>query len=130
LTDRQGRSELHHVAASGTAEEALELIRAGADPGLSDKDGFTPLHFAAQQENVPVVRVLLEHGAPVDAVNKYGNAPLWTAVFGSSGGGEIIGLLRAAGADPHQRNAAGRTPLELARMIGNYDIAQYFADLD
>ncbi|MGW4947562.1 ankyrin repeat domain-containing protein [Actinoplanes sp. NPDC004185] len=129
MTDRQGRSELHYVALDGTAEDAVRLILAGEDVGLQDKDGCTPLHMAAQQKNTAVAEVLLAHGAPVDVVNKFGNSPLWTAVFGSKGEGEVIRLLRAAGADPHQCNASGRTPLELARLIGNYDVAQYFADL-
>jgi uncharacterized protein len=130
VADRQGRSELHYAALSGTAEQALQLILSGQDPGLADKDGFTPLHMAAQENNAAVVRVLLEHGAPIDAENKYGNSPLGSAVFGSKGDGEVIQLLRAAGADPYQRNASGKTPLDAARLIGNYDVAQYFADLD
>jgi ankyrin repeat protein len=129
VTDPQGRSELHYAALGGTADEAVGLIRSGEDPGLADKDGFTPLHFAAQQGNTDVAAVLLANGAPVDAVNEFGNTPLWIAVFGSRGDGQMIRLLRAAGADPRKRNTSGRTPLEMARLIGNYDVAQYFDDL-
>ena len=57
------------------------------------------------------------------------NTLLWTAVFGSKGDGQMIQLVRAAGADPHERNASGKTPLEMARLIGNYDVAQYFDDV-
>jgi ankyrin repeat protein len=69
-------------------------------------------------------------GARVDPVNRHGNTPLWDAVFNSKGRGELIELLRAAGADPRYANAAGQTPLSLARLIANYEVAQFFSDLD
>lgn len=75
------------------------------------------------------MRMLLSHGASVDQENRYGNTPLWTAVFNSQGRGDVIALLRAHGADPHRPNAHGRTPLDLARTIANYDVAQFFQDL-
>jgi ankyrin repeat protein len=65
----------------------------------------------------------------VDAVNSYGNTPLFTAVFNSRGLGELIKLLRHHGADPWHPNNTGQTPTGLARLIANYDVAQFFADL-
>ncbi len=130
MVDRQGRSELHYCAATGTATEAMRLIDAGNDPGLPDKDGFTPLHFAAQQGNVEVTRVLIERGVPIDCVNKFGNTPLFTAVFNSRGEGGLISLLRDAGADPRRENKFGRSPVGLARLIANYDVRQFFEDVE
>jgi ankyrin repeat protein len=130
VVDRQGRSDLHYCALSGTADEALALLDAGQDPNLQDRDGFAPLHLAAQQGNLAVATVLLEHGAFVDAVNKFGNTPLSVAVFNSKGSGELIGLLRLAGADPLHRNASGQSPVGLARLIANYDVARFFEDIE
>ena len=130
MADSQGRSDLHHSASGGTAGEAKRLIESGEDPNLQDNEGFAPLHFAAQQQNVEVARVLLEHGAVVDAVNKFGNTPLFVAVFNSRGDGRMIVLLRSAGADPFKANAHGHSPVSLARKIANYDVAQFFRDLD
>jgi hypothetical protein len=45
------------------------------------------------------------------------------------GRGELIQLLRRHGADPWRPNNTGQTPVGTARLIGNYDIAQFFADL-
>jgi ankyrin repeat protein len=129
MTDRLGRSELHYAALTGSAADAVRLIQSGEDPGLADNDGFTPLHFAAQQGNTGVAAALLDNGAPVNAVNRFGNTPLWIAVFASGGDGRMIRILRAAGADPHKQHASGRTPLQMARLIGNYDVAQFFDDL-
>jgi uncharacterized protein len=105
------------------------LLAAGLDPNLGDKNGFVPLHFAAQNWHPDVAGLLLAGGAEVDARNRYGNTALWTAVFNSNGRGELIDLLRAAGADPHAVNRAGKTPVGLARLIANHDVRQYFADL-
>lgn len=104
-------------------------LSAGDDPNAGDVNGFTPLHFAAQERAADVARVLLDHGADVDRANVHGNTPLFTAVFNSRGDGSVIGLLRAHGADPLRENDSGRTPLGLARLIGNYDVAQFFSDL-
>ena len=41
----------------------------------------------------------------------------------------MIEFLRQAGADPYAANDRGITPLGLARMIANYDVAKHFADL-
>lgn len=65
----------------------------------------------------------------MDAVNRYGNAPLWTAVFNSRGHGELIRLLRRRGANPWHPNNSGQTPVGLARLIANYDVALFFADV-
>jgi uncharacterized protein len=102
----------------------------GADPSAADIDGFTPLHFGIQQSHVDAVSALLAAGADVNRRNRFGNGPLFTAVFNSRGRGEIIGLLRARGADPCAANAQGQTPIGLARLIANYDVVHFFADID
>ncbi|OXM61368.1 ankyrin repeat domain-containing protein [Amycolatopsis vastitatis] len=130
MVDRQGRSELHYCAIEGTAEQARALLAAGQDPNLADRDGFAPLHAAAQQGNLAVAEVLLEAGAIVDAVNKYGNTPLFVAVFNSRGRGDVIQILRQRGADPRRANASGQTPVGLARLIANYEVRQFFDDLE
>jgi uncharacterized protein len=91
--------------------------------------GYTPLHFAAEHHAVAVATVLLDAGAAVDALDDSGNTPLWQAVFNANGDGAMIALLRARGADPDHANNHARSPLQLARLIGNRDAAQFFADL-
>ena len=52
------------------------------------------------------------------------------SVFNSRGNGKMIDLLREHGANPRSLNNSGKSPLELSRVIGNYDVAQFFEDLD
>lgn len=127
--DEYGRTELHYAALDGDLVRASALLVGGADPGAADDDGWTPVHFAAQAHAPGVCEALLVAGAPVDAVDSNGNTPLFRAVFASRGRGEVIAVLRQHGADPFRANANGVSPLGLARTIGNYDVAQFFADL-
>lgn len=76
-----------------------------------------------------VAELLLQRGAQVDPGNVFGNTPLWIAVFNSRGRGEMITLLRRNGADPLRPNDSGQTPVDLARLIANYDVAKFFDDV-
>ncbi len=127
--DFEGRSELHYAAIKDDVDQARALLARGEDVNLADRMGFTPLHFAAQERAARVATLLLDNGAEVDATNAYGNTPLFVAVFNSRGRGDVIELLRAHGADPLHVNDAGQTPVGLARLIDNYDVAGFFSDL-
>lgn len=127
--DRGGRIPLHYAAAEDDVDLMAAELAAGADVDDADRAGMTPLHFAAQQYAVAAARLLLEHGAAIDPRDKKGSTPLVTAVWSSKGRGDMIRLLRGAGADPYAVNEFGVTPVGSARLVANYDIAQYFADL-
>jgi ankyrin repeat protein len=128
--DQAGRTPLHYAALENDVEQVKALLAQGVDPNVGDQLGFTALHFSAQQGAVEACRALLDAGAEVDPVNSYGNTPLFVAVFNSRGRGDLIKLLRERGADPLRANRSGQTPLGLARLIDNYDVAQFFADFD
>jgi hypothetical protein len=55
------------------------LIAAGADANDRDCNGNTPLHDAACYGRVKVLRMLIEHGANPDTVNKDGKTDLQAA---------------------------------------------------
>jgi ankyrin repeat protein len=109
--------------------KVAELLGNGADPDVVDLQGFRPLHLAAQQGSLEAVRTLLDGGATVDVANSIGNTPLSVAVFNSRGRDELIELLRSRGADPLHLNNSQQSPVALARLIGNFDVARFFVDL-
>jgi ankyrin repeat protein len=127
--DRYGRTPLHHAVSDGDLVRLKELLGSGADPNSPDDDGWTPLHFAAMNGIPDAVILLLEAGAAVDPRDSHGNTPLWRAVFESRGKGEIIKLLRTAGANPYIKNEHAISPLSLARTIANFNVRQFFEDL-
>ena len=57
---------------------ANALIAAGADVGVGDEGGLTPLHMAANG-HTEVARVLISAGADVNAADVYGKKPLHIA---------------------------------------------------
>ena len=88
------------------------LFKAGADPNQTLGNGETPLMMAARTGSVPVIELLLERGARIDAREKLrGTTALMWAVANSNT--DAVRLLIARGADVNARSATvapGRKP--------------------
>lgn len=126
--DRDGRQELHYRALEGDIPGIRDRLTAGDDIAATDGQGFTALHFAAQQSLAEAVQTLLEAGAPVDQQDRFGNTPLWRAVFNSRGQIATVQLLLQSGADPDVVNEAGATPRDLATTMGTSEVVALFAE--
>jgi uncharacterized protein len=124
--DRAGRSPLHYAAADGDAPRVEELIEQGFDVNEPDANGFTPLHFAAQAHALDATGILLDHGANIYAVNRFGNPPILVAMSTARGRTEEIKLLRDKGADINLKNNYGTSAIDLVRKIGNFDYSGLF----
>jgi ankyrin repeat protein len=127
--DRMFRTELHYAASDRDVKKVKELISLGTDVNAQDSAGWTPLHFAAQSQSTEIAHILIDAGAEVDIKDILGNTPLSKAVFNYTDDGSLVELLRKCGADPFARNNYGQTPVGLARLIANYDVAKFFEDL-
>lgn len=121
FTDRDGRNALFGNIANRKGLTSF-LIARGADVRRRDKDGFTPLHFAAIHRASDDAEILLAHGADLAATDRHGNQPLWHAVFHHERRGELVALFMRHGADPNHAGAAGLSPLDHARRIGDPDL--------
>ncbi|CAK0893043.1 unnamed protein product, partial [Prorocentrum cordatum] len=74
--------ELIAVAKAGKTAEVEALIQRGVDVNLSDTDGNTALHLAAQEGSLDTVNALLAAGADPAAqvkLGEWGNTPLHLA---------------------------------------------------
>lgn len=95
------------------------LIDAGAPVNRPGKNGFPPLVFLSRADKgkrIDAMRLLLEHGAAVNAVGPHGRTALHNAA--ESGNAEGVALLLAHGADREIKDDSGKTPLKLARAAG------------
>lgn len=111
--------QLLRAASWGDVVELEELLELGADPSFqTDNLGATPLMYAAIKGDQPMVEVLLQHGAELDARTSFGTTALmWAATNGHQ---EVVELLLVAGADPLIRDAENRTAKMLA-TAGEYE---------
>src|SRR3990170_4245251 len=124
--DRAGRDELTNAVIDRDASAIRRLLSEGHDPNGSDRNGWTALHFASQNNDAEAACLLLSHGASTSSQDSHGNTPLFRAVFSYHGGPECISALLQAGADPDIANSYGVSPRSLAGTIANYDTRKFF----
>ncbi|MGD9503731.1 MAG: ankyrin repeat domain-containing protein [Syntrophobacteraceae bacterium] len=95
-SDVEGMTALMQAARSGQSDMLIYLLESGADVNQQDTNGATALLFASWAGKPGIVQTLLQHGAHI-----------------SSGAG---------GPTPPQKK--GLTPLMMACIGGNYDVAK------
>ena len=100
---------LHRAGSDGDIAEIERLIGLGYDVNLFDDMGNTPLHYAVESEQVEAVKMLLRHGALINANDEatIGETPLSLAVQGEHLG--VVTLLLESGADPDINGWMGLT---------------------
>jgi ankyrin repeat protein len=109
--------------AEGEEEEVIEAERVpieDIDTKIQANNGWSPLHVAAEQGNVEVVRILVEHGMDVTAKAGNGWTPLHVAT--EQGNVELVRFLVEHGAEPSAPANDGQTPLHLAEGVGNLEL--------
>lgn len=85
-------------------------------PLLRDHAGRTPLHLAVLRGHTRLVRLLLQRGAPVGAVDRAGRTALHEAAW--HGHSRVAELLLQRGASAAARSGTGLTPLHWAAALG------------
>jgi hypothetical protein len=121
-----GWTPLHLAAAFATPEAVSLLLAAGArvDALSRNPQQNHPLHAAlALGRNPDSIRLLLEHGAPVNATQAGGFTPLFSAATANRR--DLAEILLSHGASPHQKSDAGKTAADFARERGHAELAAW-----
>jgi ankyrin repeat protein len=93
----------------------------------ADTENFTPLHIAALNGNVEIVKLLLAKGANVHAKGLYDMQPIHFAA--TKGHKEVLKILIQNGALPSNQTTLGKTALALALDGNHYDLVHYLRGL-
>ena len=89
--------ELIEAIKSGNRASVAEMIESGAEINQQDKQGWTPLNWAAGSGQLEIVDLLLERGADPLAVGRDLRTPQMIAL--AAGHAEVVKRLRQAEAD-------------------------------
>lgn len=95
----------------------------GAEPNVQGRRERTPLHSAAHNGKLELIRKLIEYGADIDARDKDGYTPLRFASEGLKNP-TVIRLLLDHGADVNTRAGDLSTPLHMASGWGLVEVAR------
>jgi ankyrin repeat protein len=118
-TNPANETPLMMAALRGDIEAAQLLLRRGAQVNRS---GWTPLHYAASGPQPPLVALLLERGAVIEALSPNRTTPLMMAA--GYGAIDSAVLLLERGADAKARNDAGLAAADFARRAGRDRLAE------
>jgi uncharacterized protein len=128
-----GATPLLRAAKAGDTEAIQVLLAKGADPKLATKSGMTPIMAGAglgtkeedttgrkktEAEAIASIKLCLDAGADVNAINLQGDTALHGAA--QKGYDQVVQFLADQGAKLDIKDKRGRTPLDAANgLMGN-----------
>lgn len=116
--NEDGMTLLHICAMLGKEEMTRELLELGASINVFDNIGFSPMHWAIQNDRKEIFFMILEKHPFVNHASKQNKTPLWIAV--SKNYDFLVKQLLEAKGNPNiQDNITGDTALHRAVINKN-----------
>jgi len=128
---REGRTLLLSAIYYGDAAAVKLLLQKGANTGAVDiRTGDGPLHMAARSHiGTESISLLIERGARLDLRNKYGVTPVMASITDFFGGGAVLKIFMANGADLNEKDpVSGAGLLHMAILFNNGSAADLLID--
>lgn len=125
LTTELNRFPLHQAVFRNDFPLTDKLLEQGYTVAHETDDGQTPLHIAAECGLAAMCEFLLKKGAKTDALDNFGGTPLHAAAACQNGVPVIRVLVERGAADVRLKDAAGMTPLALAKKYNHSRVAAY-----
>lgn len=128
ITAEEWKESLEHAVAHGHYDAAKFYIDIGKVDVRGDSQKLLRTAFNyntlknGANDNLKVIKLLIEKGANIRATDENGNTPLLWAFFYKRP--EIVKFLIEQGADKNAVDVDGNTPLILAIHMGSMEIAQ------
>lgn len=137
IQDKNGYNALHtlyiYSGENGTSitsdvvkEFTQLLLKQKVDVNASDYEGRTPLHYAIHENDIDMVKILIEAGSNSNHRDASGCIPLSLLI--DSDDFDMVKTLLDNGSDPCISDIDGPTPLYLAVAIGNYTMVKLILD--
>ena len=120
--NEQRQKQALQAISQGRAADLQQLLQAGVDANTRDKDDETLLMRATNRNDLSMVKILLSHGAQVNAAtptDKQGNGArtaLHAAVLQDAV--DVVDALLKAGANPQAQANQVWTPMHYAAYLG------------
>ena len=118
------QSLLHESISSKNIIVSDYLIKNRIDLNAADYNGQTALHYCAAHNTLDIAENVLNNGGLLNISDKYGNQPLWTAVFNakSKNSYDMVKLFLRYTTDINHKNNNGRSPLDFAHQINDEEL--------
>ena len=112
------KSEALARAAESGSMDLIKYLLAN-DAEINPRKGHQPLYWALQKKRHDVARLLIEHGADVNAHD--GRSQPLVSLAGINGDAELVGIMIDKGADPHRPE-----PISSAAVRGRLDVVKMY----
>ena len=125
--DNIGRTPLELAVSHGSASH-LQVVKKLLQHKIMDvnakgNDGYTLLHIASQEDNLEMVKFLVDEGCNINARNSSGSKPVHIAA--REGHKDIVEFFLSNGLNINESGAYSQTLLHYAAMKGHLDVVSY-----
>jgi len=113
---------LVECAQTGDIVRAKNALAAKVDLNMRNEAGYTPIMFAANAGQLPIIKLLVKHKVNIDIPDKDGYTPLIIAAY--RGRTDVVQYLLSQNANVHKRHKSGRTALMIATWKGSIEMVK------